>query len=221
MYCTVQRERWRGRRAICLRSLSVCWGGCGLMALWFFWGLCLLQKSIIHSSAQPSETATMLPSTGKAHHQYCTFKIDKFYIPTYTSLYMYRVHVKRDSLTFGMTCDRCEIHIWCMSTFICVIYMILTWIIFDSVVWDPAHGGKRPFGRSPEVTLWHPFRGTLPVLWGLLPASHPHCSLPGWRELGETQDHLHKVWVFRKRKWFTLLSTLYFNYLTRSIRLSL
>lgn len=46
---------------------------------------------------------------------------------------------------------QCEIHTGRVPTFICVIYMIL--ILFDSVVWDPAHSGKRPFDRSPEVTL--------------------------------------------------------------------
>ena len=77
-----------------------------------------------------------------------------------------------------------DLFIWCDS------------IIFCSVVWGPARSGERPFDRSAEVTLWHPCSGTLPVLRGLLPASHPHRSLPGRRELGETQDHLHKVWVF-------------------------
>lgn len=71
-------------------------------------------------------------------------------------------------------------------------------VIFCSVVWNPACSGECPFDRSAKVTLWHPCSGPLPVLRRLLPASHPHRPLPGRRELGETQDHLHKVWVFRK-----------------------
>ena len=62
-------------------------------------------------------------------------------------------------------------------------------------MWDPACRGERPFDRSSEVALWHPRSRTLPVRRRLLPAPHPHRPLPGRRELGETEDHLHKVWV--------------------------
>lgn len=68
-------------------------------------------------------------------------------------------------------------------------------VVFCSVMRDSTGGGKCPSDRSAEITLWHPFSGALPVLWRLLPAPHPHCTLPGQRKLGATQDHLHKVWV--------------------------
>ena len=67
--------------------------------------------------------------------------------------------------------------------------------VVGSVMWDSTGSGKCPFDWSAEITLWHPFSGALPVLWRLLPAPHPHRTLPGWWELGATQDHLHKVWV--------------------------
>lgn len=67
--------------------------------------------------------------------------------------------------------------------------------VFGSVMWDTTCSRKCPLDRSAEITLWHPLSCALPVLWGLLPAPHPHDSLPGRRELGAAQDYLHKVWV--------------------------
>lgn len=81
------------------------------------------------------------------------------------------------------------------------------YIISRSVVWDPACCGERPFDRSSEVALWHPCSRTLPVRRRLLPAPHPHRPLPGRRELGETEDHLHKVWVLSVTS--NLLSIIY------------
>lgn len=124
--------------------------------------------------------------------------------------------------------------VWCVTDVGYIPPSSVWFISFNiscSVVWDPACSGERPFDRSAEVTLWHPRSGPLPVLRRLLPASHPHRPLPGRRELGEAQDHLHEVWVFRVqfkpgshvckgRKWkvrLLKLFSLHFNQLASSI----
>lgn len=74
---------------------------------------------------------------------------------------------------------------------------VFSWF-FSALRSPPLCGQRRP-DWSEAFPLWHPLRGALPVRRWLPAAPCAHCKVSCQWQVGPSQNHLHKMWVFTQQ----------------------